>query len=86
VTALAPGGTLIVAEWDRSMSDVWGFGEDDLMTPEQIVDLLPGQEIEKARVRHIEDPFAAPDDPRRHKGSTANVALVRARKPRCPQV
>lgn len=86
VTALAPGGTLIVAEWDRSMSDVWGFGEDDLMTPEQIVDLLPGLEIEKAEVRHIEDPFASPEDPRGHKGSAANVALVRAWKPRCPRV
>jgi SAM-dependent methyltransferase len=85
VTALAPGGTLVVAEWDRSMSDVWGFGEGELMTPEGIVDLLPGLEIEKAEVRHIEDPFASPDDPRRHKGSAANVALVRARKPRCPQ-
>jgi SAM-dependent methyltransferase len=84
VTALAPGGTLIVAEWDRSMSDVWGFSEDELMTPEQIVYLLPGLEIEKAEVGRIEDPFASPDGPCRHKGSTANVALVRARKPRCP--
>ena len=31
--ALAPGGTLIVAEWDRSMAQVWPFGEDELMTP-----------------------------------------------------
>jgi len=31
VAALAQGGTLIVAEWDRSMSKVWGFGKDELL-------------------------------------------------------
>ncbi len=82
VAALANGGTLIVAEWDRSMSEVWGFEEDELLTPDQIVALLPGLEIEKAEVRHLEDPFPSPDDPRRHAGSTANVAFVRAQKPR----
>ena len=81
LAALAQGGTLIVAEWDQSMSVVWGFGEDELMTPEQIVVLLPGLEIEKAEVKHIEDVFTSPDDPRGHKGSTTNVAFVRARKP-----
>jgi ubiquinone/menaquinone biosynthesis C-methylase UbiE len=84
VKALAPGGTLIVAEWDRSMSAVWGFGQDDLMTPDQIVDLLPGLEIEKAEVKRVEDPLASPDDMRGHERSTANVALVRVRKPRRP--
>ena len=79
--ALAPGGTLIVAEWDRSMSGVWGFEIDELMTPEQIVELLPGLEIERAEVRRIEDLFPAPDDPRGHGSSAANVAFVRARKP-----
>jgi hypothetical protein len=56
------------------------------MTPEQIVDLLPGLGIEEAEGWHMEDPFASPDDPRRHRGSTANVDLFRAWKPRCPQV
>jgi SAM-dependent methyltransferase len=79
--ALAQGGTLIVAEWDRSMSQVWGFGEDELMTPERIVALLPGLEIEKAEVRHVENAFPSPDDPRGEEGSAANVAFVRARKP-----
>jgi len=78
--ALANGGTLIVVEWDRSMSEVWGFREDELLTPEQIVTLLPGLEIEKAEVRHVEDAFSSPDDPRGSKGSAANVAFVRARK------
>ena len=82
VAALAEGGTLIVAEWDRSMSEAWGFGEDELMTPDQIVALLPGLQIEKAEVRYLEDAFPSPDDPREHKDSSANVAFVRARKPK----
>jgi SAM-dependent methyltransferase len=86
LAALAPGGTLIVAEWDRSMAGVWGFGEDELMTPEQIVDLLPGLEIEKAEVRAIEDPFPSSHDSRGQGGSAVNVALVRARKPGSSQV
>jgi SAM-dependent methyltransferase len=81
VNALAPGGTLIVAEWDRSMAGVWGFGEDDLMTPEQIVDLAPGLEVEKAEVRRIEDPFGSSDGARGRGDSVANIALVRARRP-----
>ena len=80
IAALAEGGTLIVAEWDHSMSEVWGFGEDELMTPGQITALLPGLEIEKAEVRHLKDAFPNPDDPRGRKGSSANVAFVRARK------
>ena len=79
--ALAQSGTLIVAEWDRSMAQVWFFEEEDLMTPEAIVALLPGLEIEKAEVKHIENAFPSPDDPRGEAGSAANVAFVRARKP-----
>jgi hypothetical protein len=63
------------------MAHVWGFGEDELMTPEGIVALLPGLEIEKAEVRHVENAFPSPDDPRGAPGSAANVAFVRARKP-----
>ena len=78
--ALARGGTLLVAEWDKSMSEVWGFAEDELLSPEQIAELLPGLEIEKAEARRLENVFSA-DDPRAHKGTSANVAFVRARKP-----
>ena len=63
------------------MSEVWGFEEDELPTPEQIVALLPGLEIEAAEVRRIEDAFPSPDDPRGQAGPAANVAFVRARKP-----
>ena len=80
VKALAQGGTLIVAEWDKSMSEVWNFAEGELMSPEQIAELLPGLEIEKAEVRCLQNIFSD-DDPRAQEGSSANVALVRARKP-----
>ena len=79
VKALAPGGTLLVAEWDKSMSEVWNFAEDELLSPEQIVVLLPGLEIEKAEVRRLQDIFPG-DDPRAQEGSSANIAFVRARK------
>ena len=78
--ALAQGGTLVVAEWDKSMSEMWGFAEDELLSPEQIAALLAGLEIEKAEVRRLENVFSA-DDPRAHRDSSANVAFVRARKP-----
>jgi len=78
--ALAPGGTLLVAEWDKSMTEVWGFAEDDLPSPEQIVELLPELVIERAEVRHLENVFPAADL-RAHRGTSANVAFVRARKP-----
>ena len=79
--SLAPGGTLIVVEWDKSMAEVWHFEEDALMSPEEIVALLPGLEIEKAEVRQVIDPFEQ-GSPGEHESSNSmvNVALVRARK------
>ena len=81
VTALAKGGTLIVTEWDRSMSEAWGFEEDELLAPDQITALLSGLQIEKAEVRQVADPFSVPDNSRKEAGSTANVAFVRAQNP-----
>jgi SAM-dependent methyltransferase len=79
--ALAEGGTLIVAEWDQSMAEGWGFDLDELPTPEEIVDMLPGLDIEAAEVRTFPDMFDATDDVRGQRGPGANVAFVRARKP-----
>ena len=81
-SALVAGGTLIVAEWDRSMAEGWGFDLDELPTPEEIVDMLPGLDIEAAEVRTIPDMFDSPDDFRGQHGPSAHVAFVRARKPR----
>jgi 2-polyprenyl-3-methyl-5-hydroxy-6-metoxy-1,4-benzoquinol methylase len=76
--AVAPGGTLIIAEWDKSMAEVWHFDADDLMTPDEIAVLLPGLEVERAEVRRIQ--AFTEGDPRAYAGLTANVAFVRARR------
>jgi SAM-dependent methyltransferase len=81
VSALAAGGTLIVAEWDQSMAEGWGFDLDELPTPEEIVDMLPEMDIEVAEVRTFPDMFDSTDDFRGQHGPGANVAFVRARKP-----
>ena len=78
--ALAPRGTLLIAEWDQSMSEVWGFGAGELLSPEQIVELLPGLEIEKAEIRRLDNVFAS-DEAHASSGTSANVAFVRAHKP-----
>jgi SAM-dependent methyltransferase len=80
MSALAEGGTLIVAEWDQSMAEGWGFDLDELPTPEEIVDMLPGLDIEAAEVRAFPDMFDVEDDVRGQHGPGANVAFVRARK------
>jgi SAM-dependent methyltransferase len=79
--ALVQGGTLLIAEWDKFMCEVWGFDEGDLLSPDEIVDLLPGLEIEKAEVRCVVNAFATEDDPRVQTSSSANVAFVRVRRP-----
>lgn len=78
--ALAPGGTLLVAEWDRSMSEVWDFAADELPSLAQIVEFLAGLEIEKAEVRQLDNIFAV-DDLRAAEGTSVNVAFVRAWQP-----
>ena len=62
------------------MSEIWPFAEDDLLSPEQIVDYLPELVIENSEVRHQENVFPA-DDPRGQFGTSANVAFVLARHP-----
>ena len=79
VNALAPGGTLIVADWDRSMAEVWPFEADDLATPEEIAEQLVGLEVERLEVRRL-DAFTK-DDPSASSGTAANVAFVRGRRP-----
>jgi trans-aconitate methyltransferase len=86
--SLAPDGTLIVVEWDKSMTAEWHVEEDDLMSVEEIVANLPGLESEKAEVRQVINPFGSEpqgeDDQgtgQRHEAARANVALVRVRKP-----
>jgi 2-polyprenyl-3-methyl-5-hydroxy-6-metoxy-1,4-benzoquinol methylase len=79
--ALAPGGTLLITEWDRSMAAAWDFDKDELPTPGAIAAMLPDLIIEVAEVRRFSDMFTSPDDPRGSACSSANVAFIRARKP-----
>jgi hypothetical protein len=74
----SPGGTLLVADWDRSMAEMWPFDAQDLATPEEIAELLVGLLIERQEVRQIE--AFAKDDPRASSGTTAKVAFVRGRR------
>ena len=77
--ALAEGGTLIVAEWDKSMREIWGFEEGVLLSPGEIAELLPDLHIEKAEVRHFEGLFTD-EDQREKYGNWVNVAFVCACK------
>ena len=78
--ALTGGGTLLIAEWDRSMCAAWGFAEGDLLSPEEIAEMLPGLHIEKMEVRCFEGLFTD-EDQRSQYGDRVNVAFVRGRKP-----
>ena len=79
--ALRPGGTLLVAEWDRSMSAVWGIDAAELTTAAELAAALPELIIEHAERRCIPDMFSDPADPRAQAGAAANIAFLRARKP-----
>jgi len=78
--ALKPGGTLIICEWDKKMSKVWGFDENALPTPEELVALFRGLEIETATTRKVENAFGE-DEARGERANEAYIAFVRAHKP-----
>lgn len=79
--ALAPGGTLLVAEWDRSMAGPWGVAADAFTTVEALVAAVPGLIVEEAGLRCIPGFFVDPADPRASHGAGARVAFLRARRP-----
>lgn len=76
--AVAPGGTILIAEWNTSMAPVWGFRECTLHTPDGIAAAMPGFTIIEREVRRIET-FFHPADPRAAHGPWAEIAVVRAR-------
>ncbi len=78
--ALAPGGTLIIADWHQSMADRWECSGCELHTPDRIVAAVSGLEVERAETRRIPDLFPS-EDPRARHGTWADVAIVRARRP-----
>ena len=77
-----PGGELVVAEWDISMQETWGWSGLDLFSAERIVRHLPGLEIRTAEVRDLTDLYLE-GDPRAGQLATnsANAAVVRAARP-----
>lgn len=75
--ALKPGGTLIICEWDKKMTAVWGFGDDDLHALDAYVAALSGLTIEVAETRSVPDAFAAEGAP----GQETFVTFIRAMKP-----
>lgn len=80
---VAPGGTLIVSEWDRSMAAHWGLRPCELHTAEAIATILTGFEVIAADTRRIEPMFDG-DDPRARHGDWATISVVRARRPLSP--
>lgn len=77
-----PGGELVVAEWDISMQETWGWSGLDLFSVERIVRHLPGLEIRTAEVRDLIDLYPE-GDPRAEQLATnsAYAAVVRAARP-----
>lgn len=77
-----PGGELLVAEWDISMQETWGWSDLDLFSVERIVRHLPGLEIRTAEVRDLTDLYPE-GDPRAGQLATnsAYAAVVRAARP-----
>jgi 2-polyprenyl-3-methyl-5-hydroxy-6-metoxy-1,4-benzoquinol methylase len=77
-----PGGELVVAEWDISMQETWGWSGLDLFSVERIVRHLPGLEIRTAEVRDLTSLYPE-DDPRAGQLATnsAYAAVVRAARP-----
>ncbi|MDE2990279.1 MAG: class I SAM-dependent methyltransferase [Chloroflexota bacterium] len=68
--ALATGGTLIVAEWERSMATAWNFMEADaLASVDEVAAALAGLDIDRAEVLDVE-----------MHGSLAKSVFVKARK------
>ncbi len=72
--ALAPDGTLLIAEWDQSMAAEWGMGKDELASVEQVVSALDELIIERAEILRVNNPFG-PENP-----GNAKVVFVRARR------
>lgn len=79
--ATAPGGCLLVVEWDVSMRETWGWAEMELFSPTRIADHLPGLDIECAAVRDLTELYPVGDPRRAHwVTNSAYVAFVRARR------
>lgn len=69
ISALAPGGSLVVTEWEPSMARRWGFDPEDFISLEDLVTAAGGLEIERAETIQVEahDHGHASDDNQRRQ-------------------
>ena len=52
--AVAPGGVMLIAEFDASLASSGWMSEEHLVTLEEVTEMLPGFELERAEVRVTE--------------------------------
>ncbi len=80
--ALNPGGMLVIAEWDRSMAEIWDFAEDELWSKDALATALSTiatpMRIESCEVQHVVDMFVDRTDPRAQAGTSTNVVVTRS--------
>jgi hypothetical protein len=62
------------------MSEIWGFNEDSLPSPDELTTMLPDLVIESVVTRHVKNAFEE-DEMRGKYASDAFITFVRARKP-----
>lgn len=72
--AVAPGGTLLLAEFDESLAASGWMAADHLVTLDEITESLPGFELEQAEVRQTEHSHGT-------EGHDLPVVIVVARHP-----
>jgi SAM-dependent methyltransferase len=72
--AVAPGGTLLIADFDESLAAFGWMAPDHLVTLDEIAEALPGFELEQAEVRVTEHSHGS-------EASDLPVAIVVARHP-----
>jgi hypothetical protein len=62
------------------MAAIWGFDEDELVSPALLETELSDLEVDVAETRHVKNAFAN-DQLRGGQNSEAYIVFVRARKP-----
>jgi trans-aconitate methyltransferase len=72
--SVAPGGTLLIADFDASLADSGWMAPDHLVSLEELTEALPGFELDEAEVRVIEHSHGSEVD-------DLPVAIVVARHP-----
>jgi len=72
--AVAPGGTLLICDFDESLADSGWMAADHLVSLDEITEALPGFELDEAEVRLTQHSHGS-------EASDLPVAIVVARQP-----